>query len=72
MYCLPLMTLVLSFVVGAAAAQGAASPNAKSFNETTQANWERIGVEPDVKVDAGDTFATAYRLAREQLSRPAN
>lgn len=40
-------------------------PFARAINPITRTNWEGVGVEPDVKVPAGDALATALKLARE-------
>ena len=37
-------------------------PFARAINPITHTNWEGVGVEPDVKVAAGDALATAQRL----------
>jgi hypothetical protein len=37
-------------------------PFARAINPVTHTNWEGVGVEPDVKVAAGDALATAQRL----------
>ncbi len=42
-------------------------PFAKSLDPATKANWEGTGVEPDVKVPAGDALATAEKLAIEKI-----
>jgi hypothetical protein len=42
-------------------------PFAKSLDPVTKTNWERIGVEPDVKVPAPDALATAEKLAIEKI-----
>lgn len=39
-------------------------PEARPINPVTQANWEKIGVQPDVPCGAGDALAVAHRLAR--------
>jgi hypothetical protein len=42
-------------------------PEARAINPISKANWQRIGVEPDVKVKAADALATAEELARSKL-----
>jgi hypothetical protein len=42
-------------------------PCAKSLDPVTKTNWEGTGVEPDVKVAAGDALDTAARLAKEKI-----
>lgn len=37
-------------------------PFARAINPVTHTNWEGVGVEPDVKVPAGDALKTALRL----------
>jgi hypothetical protein len=44
-------------------------PYARAVNPTTKTNWEGTGVEPDVKVAAGDALSTAQKLAAEELAR---
>ena len=41
-------------------------PFARAINPITKTNWEGTGVEPDVKVPAGDALATARRLIAER------
>ena len=40
-------------------------PFARAINPVTKTNWEGTGVEPDVKVPAAESLATAQRLLRE-------
>lgn len=40
-------------------------PGARAINPITRTNWEGVGVEPDVKVPAGEALATAQKLLRE-------
>ena len=40
-------------------------PFARAINPITKTNWEGVGVEPDIKVPAGDALATAQKLIRE-------
>lgn len=42
-----------------------AVPFARPVNPVTHANWEGVGVEPDVKVPAGDALTTAQQRLRE-------
>jgi C-terminal processing protease CtpA/Prc len=42
-------------------------PFAKSLDPVTRTNWEGTGVEPDVKVPAGDALETAEKLAVEKI-----
>jgi hypothetical protein len=44
-------------------------PFARAINPITKTNWEGAGVEPDVKVAAGDALSTAQKLAAEELAR---
>jgi C-terminal processing protease CtpA/Prc len=41
-------------------------PFAKAVNPISKTNWEGTGVEPDVKVAAGEALATAQKLAAEK------
>jgi C-terminal processing protease CtpA/Prc len=41
----------------------ASIPISKAINPVTKTNWEGIGVQPDVKVDAERAFDAAYKLA---------
>jgi hypothetical protein len=43
-------------------------PFARAINPTTKANWEGVGVEPDVKVAADDALTTAQGLAAQELA----
>jgi C-terminal processing protease CtpA/Prc len=42
-------------------------PTGKTLNPVTGADWEGVGVVPDVKVPASDALITAQRLLREKL-----
>lgn len=42
-------------------------PFARAINPVTHTNWEGIGVEPDVKVPAGDALATAQKLLQQRV-----
>jgi len=40
-------------------------PSARAINPITRTNWEGIGVEPEVKVTAGEALAAVQKLLRE-------
>ncbi len=42
-------------------------PWGKAINPITHTNWEGVGVEPDVKVSAGDALATAQKLLQQSV-----
>jgi hypothetical protein len=42
-------------------------PFAESLDPVTKTNWEGTGVEPDVKVSAGDALDTAEKLANDKI-----
>jgi retinol-binding protein 3 len=44
-------------------------PFARAINPYSKTNWEGTGVEPDVKVPAGDALATAQKMIKEKSSR---
>jgi hypothetical protein len=44
-------------------------PTGKTINPVTQANWEGVGVEPNVKVDASKALETAQKLATQVIER---
>jgi retinol-binding protein 3 len=44
-------------------------PFARAVNPITKTNWEGTGVEPDVKVPAGDALEVAKKMAAEQVKR---
>jgi hypothetical protein len=44
-------------------------PFAKTVNPVTRTNWEGVGVQPDVKVAAGQALETAQRLAGQAAGR---
>jgi len=48
---------------------GIGIPEVRPINPYSKADWEGVGVEPDVKVRAADALATAVALAREKSSR---
>lgn len=43
-------------------------PSGRTLNPVTGADWEGVGVMPDVKVPASDALGTAQRLVREKLA----
>ncbi|OCL01722.1 ClpP/crotonase [Glonium stellatum] len=45
-------------------------PNAYPINPITGRNWEGVGVEPDVKIIAGEALEEAVRKARAELRLP--
>ena len=45
-------------------------PEGRAINPVTGANWEGVGVVPDIELPAADAFAHAYGLARHAVSRP--
>ncbi len=50
----------------------ASIPIAKAVNPVTNSNWEGIGVQPDVKVDAEHAFDAAYKLALTDVKNGAS
>lgn len=44
-------------------------PTGKMINEKTRANWEGVGIAPDVSVAAAEAKKTAQKLALEELVR---
>jgi len=44
-------------------------PTGRTINPVTGADWEGVGVVPDVKVPASDALTTAQRLLRDKLAR---
>jgi C-terminal processing protease CtpA/Prc len=46
---------------------GMGIPEEKAINPFGKADWEGVGVEPDVKVKAGDALETAEKLAESKL-----
>lgn len=42
-------------------------PFARAVNPVTRSNWERAGVQPDVKIEAGKALAMAHKLALEKI-----
>jgi hypothetical protein len=47
---------------------GIAIPEVSPINPYSRSDWEGVGVEPDVKVNAADALATAVALARRKSS----
>ncbi|HTX31222.1 MAG TPA: S41 family peptidase [Solirubrobacteraceae bacterium] len=43
-------------------------PTARPVSPITGGNWERVGVQPDVRVAASDALAVAYSLALEAIA----
>jgi hypothetical protein len=43
-------------------------PTGRAINPVTKTNWERVGVKPDVAVEADSALTTAHRLARKALA----
>jgi hypothetical protein len=48
---------------------GIGVPFARAINPISKTNWEGTGVEPDVKVPAGDALETAKKMAAEQIRK---
>jgi C-terminal processing protease CtpA/Prc len=48
---------------------GMGIPEVKAVNPFSKTDWEGVGVEPDVKVMAGEALGTAMRLAAERLRK---
>ena len=46
-------------------------PFARAVNPISKTNWEGTGVEPDVKVPAGDALDVAKKMAAEQIRSAA-
>jgi C-terminal processing protease CtpA/Prc len=44
-------------------------PEARPINPVTQSNWEKLGVQPDIPVNADDALSTAHRLARKHITQ---
>ena len=44
-------------------------PTGRAINPITKANWEGVGVEPDVKVPAGEARETARAMALKAIGR---
>ena len=42
-------------------------PFARAVNPISKTNWEGTGVEPDVKVPAGEALDVAKKMAAEQI-----
>jgi hypothetical protein len=45
----------------------ASIPISKAVNPITNTNWEKVGVEPDIAIDAEEAFDLAYTIALETL-----
>jgi hypothetical protein len=45
-------------------------PFARAINPISKTNWEGTGVEPDVKVQAGEALEVARRMIEEKKGRP--
>ena len=45
-------------------------PYARAIHPISKTNWEGTGVEPDVKVPAGDALATAQKLIEDRRATP--
>jgi Peptidase family S41 len=48
---------------------GVAIPQVKSINPFGNADWEGVGVEPDVKVEAANALQTAVKIAEAKLQK---
>jgi len=48
---------------------GMGIPETKAINPFSKSDWAEVGVEPDVKVRAGDALETAVKLAESKLPR---
>jgi C-terminal processing protease CtpA/Prc len=48
---------------------GIGIPEVKAVNPFSKADWEGVGVEPDVKVQSADALETAQRLAENKLNK---
>lgn len=48
-----------------------AIPIGRPINPVTKTNWERVGVKPDVPVEAGKALETAWRVALNGLLKEA-
>jgi hypothetical protein len=48
---------------------GVGIPEVKAVNPFSKNDWAGVGVEPDVKVQAGEAFAAAVRLAEGKLRK---
>jgi hypothetical protein len=44
-------------------------PQTKAINPFSKSDWAEVGVEPDVKVRAGDALETAVKLAESKIPR---
>jgi hypothetical protein len=48
---------------------GMGIPRTKAINPFSKADWEAVGIEPDVKTNPADALATAQKLAANRLKR---
>ena len=48
---------------------GLGIPQVRSINPFGNADWEGVGVEPDVKVNAADALQTAVKMAEAKLQK---
>lgn len=48
---------------------GVAITEVKPVNPFGQHNWDRVGIEPDIKVNAAEALATAQRLAGKRAQK---
>jgi C-terminal processing protease CtpA/Prc len=48
---------------------GVGIPQVKSINPFGNADWEGVGVEPDVKVKAANALETAVKMAEAKLQK---
>jgi Peptidase family S41/N-terminal domain of Peptidase_S41 in eukaryotic IRBP len=48
---------------------GMGVPQTKAINPFSKSDWAEVGVEPDVKVRAGDALETAVKLAESKIPR---
>jgi C-terminal processing protease CtpA/Prc len=46
---------------------GMGIPEVRAINPFSKVDWEGIGVEPDVKVNAAEALETAQKLAQDRL-----
>ncbi len=46
-------------------------PNSNNVSPVTQQNWDKVGVQPDVKTSSDDAFDVAYELVMSSLSKSA-
>jgi len=48
---------------------GMGIPETEAINPFSKTDWAEVGVQPDVKVNAGDALGTAVRLAERKLQK---